>query len=99
METLAAGGLKPEDAKQDKKRKLKKAIMYVDKQSKSLYRRIKYLKHLIRLGRPEHAKPGAKDFDAPKLKELQAELEETELKFAARRRQATLPLITPCEHL
>ena len=74
-----------EDAKQDKKRKRNY--------------RIWYLRKLIRLGRPEHAKPGAKDFDAPKIKELQAELEETELKFAARRRQATLPLITPCEHL
>ena len=89
MEALDAGGLKSEDAKQDKKRK----------RNHYLCRRIEYLRKLIRLGRPVYAKPGAKNFDATKLKELQAELEETELKFAARHRQATLPLITPCEHL
>ena len=74
--------------------------MFADKQIKALCDRIGYLKTIInRLGRPVNAEPGAKDVDAPKLEELQAELEETELKFAARRRQATLPLITPCEHL
>ena len=56
---------------------------------------MQYLRKLIRLGRPARAKPGAgKDFDAAKLRELQAELELKELQFAARR-QALRTLRTP----
>ena len=68
---------------------------YADKESDRLYHEMDYLRKLIRLGRPVRAKPGAgKDFDAAKLRELQAQLEEKELQFAARR-QALRTLRTP----